>query len=94
MYKRQAQPSQIRVVLRCENDGVSLSVEDDGLGFDAGTVLSSSDGSAGLGILGLRERMEMLSGTLQIESQPGRGTLLVGRVPLRHSGAENEGTDP
>ena len=48
-----------------------LMVEDDGCGFDTG----GADGR--LGLVGIRERVELLGGDLRIESSPGGGTVLV-----------------
>ena len=52
-------------------------IEDDGRGFDP--VDSSS---AGLGLLGMRERVELLDGTFQIEAVPRAGTTLIVELPL------------
>jgi signal transduction histidine kinase len=57
-------------------------VEDDGAGFD-GAHFATPDGAGhGWGLLGMRERVEMLGGTLQIDSALGEGTHLALRVPL------------
>jgi signal transduction histidine kinase len=53
---------------------LSFSVSDDGIGFDRDRV------SAG-GLLGMEARMAAAGGTLQVESRPGRGTLLRGEFP-------------
>jgi signal transduction histidine kinase len=58
---------------------VSLTVEDDGAGFDAEAALAHP---RGLGLLGMRERLALVGGGLQIQSQPGRGTRLVAAAPL------------
>ena len=59
-------------------DGLSLTVCDAGRGFDAESA--SHDG--GLGLTSMRERLKLVAGELSIESQPGRGTKIVARVPL------------
>ena len=70
-----------------EQEGwVELIVRDDGVGFTLGTQASPAQGHFGL--VGMRERMERLGGTLRIESMPGRGTTLTFRVPLRAYDAE------
>jgi len=72
---------QVRVEL-CQDAGtLCLSVADDGLGFDAQARLSHSGWPMGIGLLGMRERLESLGGRLEIESQPGEGTLLVACLP-------------
>jgi signal transduction histidine kinase len=57
-----------RVEIREEDRRVRVTVRDDGGGFDA------SASSSGFGLLGMRERAELLGGELTIDSSPGRGT--------------------
>jgi signal transduction histidine kinase len=54
-------------------DAVSLTVEDDGCGFDAGEVVVGHK-TNGLGLRSIRERVDKENGYLTIESEPGRGT--------------------
>lgn len=69
----------IRIV---ESAGALLvTVDDDGVGFDA-TRVQRPGGQHGLGLLGIRERLSQLGGTLRIESAPGRGTRLTAHIPL------------
>jgi len=86
---RHARPSHIHMTLCCDDEAITLSVEDDGQGFDGQAMLSARELSPGSGLLGIQERLEMLGGRLEIESQPGRGTRLVGRVPLQNAGLES-----
>ena len=60
---------------------IELIVCDDGEGFIPGT--QAGPGQGHFGLVGMRERMERLGGTLHIASTPGRGTTLGLRVPLR-----------
>ena len=57
-------------------------VEDDGCGFDAESVLRLGIAENRLGIYGMRERAELIGGTLTIESCGGRGTTVYVRIPL------------
>jgi PAS domain S-box-containing protein len=59
-------------------DGFSLTVCDAGRGFDA----EAASHEAGLGLTSMRERLKLVAGELLVESQPGRGTTIVARVPL------------
>jgi signal transduction histidine kinase len=62
-----------------EQDGCALAVvEDDGAGFDAEAAAAAGR----LGLLGMRERMTLLGGVLEVESRPGAGTTVIARVPL------------
>jgi signal transduction histidine kinase len=67
----------ISIVLVRKPGAVAAVVEDDGQGFDAGSV---RDG--GYGLIGMRERVGLLDGKFQIESTDGGGTTLVAEVPL------------
>ena len=60
---------------------ISLVITDDGAGFTLGTELGANQGHFGL--VGMRERIERLDGTLQIMSAPGQGTTVRIEVPLR-----------
>ena len=66
----------VRVV---ERDGrVLVTVRDDGRGFD------TEAGTGGFGLIGMRERVELVDGRLLIESEPGRGTVVRGELPALH----------
>ncbi len=56
-------------------------VHDDGVGFDAPSTLSGK-GRSGLGLVGIRERLNAVGGTLQIDSVVGRGTELLVKIPV------------
>ena len=68
----------VSVILSRKDGSVTAVIEDDGRGFEAG----GTDG-AGLGLVGMRERLGLLDGRLAIESTQGAGTTLVVEVPLR-----------
>lgn len=59
-----------------------LSVSDDGRRFDVATVGRGSS----FGLVGMRERVLMMGGTLDIDSAPGEGTTLSVRIPLGVAG--------
>lgn len=70
--------TQVGVLLERRRGELSLIVEDDGPGFDPSRI----DYTRHLGLLGMRERAELLGGSLLIESEPGGGTVLFVRIPL------------
>lgn len=88
---RHAECSNARISLHVGKATVRLTVEDDGKGFDVDRVLSSRGPSAGVGILGMRERVLLFGGTLSIESAPGHGCRISVEVPLRKEGQDGEG---
>jgi signal transduction histidine kinase len=61
---------------------VRCTIRDDGVGFDVAAV--ARRGGAGLGLRGIRERLEALGGVLTIESVCGAGTQLIATIPLDH----------
>jgi signal transduction histidine kinase len=74
---RHAQATQADVLVKRRDDQVITIVEDNGEGFDPETAMQTSR----LGLLGMRERAEMLNGKLVIESTPGSGTTVLVEVP-------------
>jgi signal transduction histidine kinase len=68
-----------------ENDHVVLSVQDDGRGFDLTSLRKRRDVYSGLGLIGMRERSELLGGTFSITSQPDHGTRVQVRIPLSNA---------
>ena len=63
---------------------VTIEIEDDGEGFDPASIsgAAAAVGGRGLGLAGIRERIELLGGSAIIESAPGQGTRVVLTVPL------------
>jgi len=71
------------VRLESESDWVTITVEDHGSGFDVRRESSPRGRRPRLGLQGMRERTELLGGTLAVTSSPGNGTIVVARIPLR-----------
>lgn len=74
---KHAQAQQINVTLRQQPGKIMLTVEDNGVGFDPQEKMSA----AGMGLLGMQQRFEMLGGDVEIESRPGAGSRLTAIVP-------------
>ena len=81
---RHAQAQTASVFIECRETKVRAIIEDDGVGF-APDAARRGDGH--LGIHGIRERAELLGGTLTIESEPGRGASLFVEIPLGGGGS-------
>jgi signal transduction histidine kinase len=79
---RHAYASTCRVVLQRELQSLLITIEDDGVGFDADGERAGR-GRAGLGLLGIRERVAQVRGTVRLESAPGKGTRLTIELPAR-----------
>ena len=72
---RHAHASVVRVAVEERDDRLHLSIRDDGVGG-----VNSARGS---GLIGLRDRVEALGGTLEVSGPPGQGTLILVQLPLR-----------
>jgi signal transduction histidine kinase len=86
---KHAQASRVGVTLSYLENEVALDVRDDGRGFDPDNTTPSTDSSAngsGFGLIAMRQRVEALSGVLQVESEPGSGTAISARIPATTSG--------
>ena len=74
---KHAEATKARLRLHTHGGTITLEVEDDGKGFATG----ASNATTGYGLPGMRERAELLGGTLEVKSYPGQGTLLRLRFP-------------
>ncbi|MGE5224353.1 MAG: sensor histidine kinase, partial [Omnitrophica WOR_2 bacterium] len=79
---RHAHASRVSLILTQNEKQFITIIEDDGSGFDLQNVLSRSNGNKHLGLLGMRERTQLVGGSLQIESEIGKGTSLFIKIPL------------
>lgn len=77
---RHAKATQVHVTIQHERQTLRCSVKDNGVGFDVSS-LSARTGEGGLGMIGIRERLNSVGGALSLMSTPGRGTELVITVP-------------
>ena len=74
---RHSGAERLSITLTRKNGAVVAIVEDDGKGFDP-----TRTGSDGLGLVGMRERLALVGGTLRIEAAAGAGTTIAAEVPL------------
>ena len=75
---RHAAARHVTVNLKADENRLLLTIIDDGIGFDVGTL----EDSEGLGVAGMRERAALLGGELDMEASTGKGTSVYFRVPL------------
>jgi signal transduction histidine kinase len=87
--RKHAAASNIWVRLKQLETGLALlEIQDDGMGFDVNAVTKAYDQRGSLGMINLRERTELVNGLLNIQSQPGKGTLIQVYVPLTEEAAD------
>ena len=75
-----AQASAVEVQIKKLPDWICLTITDDGKSFDVKRVLRTK-GKGRLGLLGMRERLQMIGGKFSIKSPPGHGTTVTARIP-------------
>jgi len=78
---RHAQASRVNVSIRRLRGVIRMVVQDDGKSFEVRGALSAKR-NKGLGLLGMRERVEMVGGRFAVESAPGRGTTIRAEIPF------------
>ncbi len=77
---KHSQATQVDVAVERIGQVLSCAVRDNGVGFDADNVFGGK-AQRGLGLIGIRERLDTLGGTLEIRSAPGGGTGLQVKIP-------------
>jgi signal transduction histidine kinase len=73
---KHAQATRVSIVVTRQRDSVKAVIEDDGVGFEQEETRED-----GLGLLGMRERLQLVGGRFAIESDAGSGTTIVAEVP-------------
>jgi len=70
-----------KVGLLYDQDGVVVTVEDDGKGFDVEETFRGAEDRGHFGVVGMRERAEAASGHLVVRSEPGKGSIVRASIP-------------
>ncbi len=85
---KHSQAKKAKISLEKKGDTVCLTVADDGIGFDYRQPFARrrKEDKLKLGLLGLRERTELLGGKMTVDTSPGRGTKLIVKLPVKDKG--------
>ena len=86
---RHSKATLVQITLTTTNDTVTLTVVDNGQGFD-----TARQGRPGVGLLSMQERMKALGGDVQVESTPGKGTRIVAYCKRSGVGTSDATTAP
>jgi signal transduction histidine kinase len=88
---KHAQAKHVQIVLKGTPEAITATIKDDGRGFNV-DKLQKAPGQerGGWGLVGMYERAQLLEGTLDIETSPGKGTTISARIPLRTDQPETE----
>jgi signal transduction histidine kinase len=78
---RHSRARHVRIKVQRSRTHLRCVVQDDGVGFDADSVFARN-GKKGLGLIGIQERLNVLRGTIRVDSELGRGTKLSIAVPM------------
>lgn len=90
---KHAQTDRATVFIEQSRDFINLRIQDDGRGFDQEKVLGNVD-SDSYGLIGIRERVELLEGKFKLNTAPRRGTNLRIQIPIEEKkGVEGPGRD-
>ncbi|MDP9295521.1 MAG: ATP-binding protein, partial [Actinomycetota bacterium] len=84
--RKHAEASKVVVALSGDEDGVTVHISDDGVGFDPSLAETPEPGH--LGLPTMRERAELTGGTWRLASAPGRGTTVEFRLPFEERDPE------
>jgi signal transduction histidine kinase len=77
---RHAQAGRVEVSIQKLPDWICMKIKDDGKSFNVERTLHINGGKR-LGLLGMRERLEMVGGKFVVESSPGKGTTILAQIP-------------
>lgn len=77
---KHANATTVAMMIQHTEGHLTMVIEDDGDGFDT-TEHTTKNGPGGMGLTSMQERTEMIGGTLDIESSPGRGTSVIVKIP-------------
>lgn len=86
--RKHSHATRAAVVIECEGPDTTLTIEDNGVGFDPATIAGSMEG--GFGLASMRERVEQVGGTISVHTAPSEGT----RIVVRLTAEELRGTAP
>lgn len=79
---KHSRAKRVSIILQGTAGRAQAIIEDDGQGFDTTKPHRPADQEGGLGLIGIQERLNVLGGSLNLESAPGRGTTLIVRIPV------------
>jgi len=79
---RHSQASKAEVLIRFEEGKTAVIIKDDGIGFQPPDKIGDLSRSGKLGLVGMQERVRLLGGSLEVKSEPGKGTTVIVEAPI------------
>jgi PAS domain S-box-containing protein len=86
---KHASAQNVSIIVEHRGSRVMAIVEDDGSGFDVEVTMDKPVSERRLGLMGMKERVSLVGGTLDIESTPSAGTTVIVHIPISHRQLEN-----
>jgi two-component system sensor histidine kinase UhpB len=86
---RHAGAKSVTIDLQASDARLQLQIRDDGRGFDPELAFRDAVELHRLGLLGIRERVERLGGQVEVDSAPGKGTIVQASIPVRGIGEQD-----
>lgn len=81
--RRHSEASAASVRVQFSEEQVRITISDNGKGFAAEKILNEINSGSKLGLRGMKERTHLLNGSIEISSDPGRGTLIIVEMPAK-----------
>jgi PAS domain S-box-containing protein len=79
---KHSQATHVRIIVKQDNNRVTIIVSDDGIGFDVDNTTENLNSRGGFGLFSIKERMTDMGGSLEIISESGQGTEAILTVPI------------
>src|SRR5271157_964169 len=80
---KHARADRVSLIVERQDGHLRAIIEDDGVGFEPDGMVNRTSPMRGLGLLGMKQRVEAVGGSMQVESCPGHGTTIFVRVPVQ-----------
>lgn len=74
--RRHSKATEAVISINFETESIKITIKDNGVGFNLKETLGNLATEGKLGIIGMEQRVKFLNGTFDIQSQPGKGTLI------------------
>ena len=81
--RKHAQASKVKIIVESSSSNMRMVITDNGKGFLTSSLTGNLAKEGKLGILGMEERARLIGGNLQIKSEPGKGTIVIAKVPIQ-----------
>jgi two-component system sensor histidine kinase DegS len=81
--RKHAQASEVKIIVESSTSNMRMIITDNGKGFLTSRLTENLAKEGKLGVLGMEERARLIGGNIQIKSEPGKGTIVIAKVPLQ-----------